>query len=166
MHDAGVGRHDLEVAERGLAPAQERVALAVARELDSVLCGERAGRAVLVDLHRVVDHQLGGRERVHALGVAAETHDRIAHGREIDDARHAGEILQDDARRREGDLVRRRRLRIPVEQRLDVGARDVDAVFEAQQILEEDLQASRAGAPPSPAAGPPGSRSRTSDRPP
>ena len=53
-------------------------------------------------------------------GIAAEAHDRIAHGREIDDAGHAGEVLQDDARGREGDLVRGRRRRIPVEQRLDV----------------------------------------------
>src|SRR5262249_41705427 len=34
MDDAGVGRHDAEVAERVLTPAQERVALAVARELE------------------------------------------------------------------------------------------------------------------------------------
>ena len=34
VDDAGVGRHDAEVAERVLAPAQERVALLVARELE------------------------------------------------------------------------------------------------------------------------------------
>ena len=34
VDDAGVGRHDAEVVERVLAPAQERVALAVARELE------------------------------------------------------------------------------------------------------------------------------------
>ena len=34
MDDAGVGRHDAEVAERVLAPAEERVALLVAGELE------------------------------------------------------------------------------------------------------------------------------------
>ena len=33
-----------------------------------------------------------------------------------------------------------RGLRIPVQQRLDVGARDVGAVLEAQQVLEQDLE--------------------------
>ena len=140
MHDAGVGRHHLEIAERGLSPAQERIALAVALELDAVVVGQRARGAVLVHLHRVVDDQLGGRQRIDVLGIAAEAHDRLAHRRQVDDAGHAGEVLHDDARRREGDLVRRGCLRVPVEQRLDVGARDVDAVLEAQQILEQDLQ--------------------------
>ena len=140
VHDAGVGRHDREVAERGLAPAQERVALAVARELDGGVGRERAGGAVLVDLHGVVDDELGGCERIDALGIAAEAHDRIAHRGQVDDAGHAGEVLQDDARRREGDFVRRGGRGIPVEQRLDVRARDADAVLEAQQILEQDLQ--------------------------
>src|SRR5205823_11768653 len=40
----------------------------------------------------------------------------------------------------EGDLVGRGRPRIPLEQRLDVGAGHAHAVLEAQQILEEDLQ--------------------------
>ena len=34
MDDAGVGRHDAEVVEGVLAPAQERVAFLVARELE------------------------------------------------------------------------------------------------------------------------------------
>ncbi len=60
VHDAGVRRHDLEIAERGLAPAQERVALAVALELDGGVGGERAGGAVFIHLHGVVDDELGG----------------------------------------------------------------------------------------------------------
>ncbi len=46
MHDAGAGRHDLEVVERRLAPTQELVALAVAPvlELDVALQGVRACR--------------------------------------------------------------------------------------------------------------------------
>ena len=44
VDDAGVGRHDPEIAERVLAPAQERVALPVARELELGVQRERVGR--------------------------------------------------------------------------------------------------------------------------
>src|SRR3981189_495413 len=37
MNDPGVGRHDLEIAERRLSPAQEHVAFAVAVELDFIV---------------------------------------------------------------------------------------------------------------------------------
>ena len=43
------------------------------------------------------------------FGIAAEPHDAVAHGREIDDGRHAGEVLQQHARGRERDLLLRRR---------------------------------------------------------
>ena len=56
--DAGVRRHDAEVVERGLAPAQEGVALAVALELELGVALEREPLGEHVDLDRVVDHQL------------------------------------------------------------------------------------------------------------
>jgi hypothetical protein len=43
VDDAGPGRHDAQVAERGLGPAQELVALAVALVLALDVEGERAG---------------------------------------------------------------------------------------------------------------------------
>jgi hypothetical protein len=51
----------------------------------------------------------------------------VAHRREIDDGRHAGEVLEENARRHERDLLRRRPRGIPVEHRLDVrgGSPDV-----------------------------------------
>ena len=64
VHDAGVRRHDLEALEGVLAPAQERVALLVALELALGVDAERVARAEVVDLHRVVDDQLGRDERV------------------------------------------------------------------------------------------------------
>ena len=59
MDDPGVGRHDREVVERALAPAQERVALLVALELALGVDAEGVARAERVDLDRVVDHELG-----------------------------------------------------------------------------------------------------------
>ena len=42
------------------------------------------------------------------FGIAAEPHDAVAHRREIDDARHAGEVLQQHARGHERDFALRR----------------------------------------------------------
>jgi len=140
VNDASVGWHDREVAERRLSPAQERVTLAVAREFDGSVGGERTGSAVLVDLHRMVDHQFRRVQRVDAFGATTQAHDGIAHGRQVHHTRHAGEVLQNDACGGEGDLVGRGRLRVPLQQCFDVGAGHAHAVLEAQQILEQNLQ--------------------------
>ncbi len=140
MHDAGVRRHDAEVLERGLAPAQEAVALLVALELDGVVLRERVLGAEVVDLHRVVDDELGRRQRVDHLRLAAELDDGVAHCGQVDDRGHAREVLQHDARRCERDFAVGLGLRVPVRERRDVGGRDVLAVLEAQQVLEQDFQ--------------------------
>ena len=98
------GGHHLEVVEGALAPAQELVALAVALVLDVDVALEGVGAAEDVDDHRVVDHHLGGRQRVDLVGVAAEVADRLAHGGQVDDAGHAGEVLHDHPGRGELDL--------------------------------------------------------------
>ena len=65
--DARVRRHRLEVRERALAPAEERVALAVALELERGVPLDREPRREVVDLHRVVDHELDRDQRVDLL---------------------------------------------------------------------------------------------------
>ena len=143
--DAGVGRDDGEVVERVLAPAQERVALDVALELALGIAGERVATAEHVDLDRVVDDQLGRDQRVDPLRVAAELGDRVAHRGEVDDAGDAGEVLHQDARRGEGDLVARLGGGVPVGQPLDVLRADGAVSLGPQQVLEQDLQ--RVGQP-------------------
>ena len=139
MDDAGVGRHDLEVVERALAPAQKRVALAVARELELGVQRERVGAAEVVDLHRVVDDELDRLQRVDAIGIAAERDDRVAHRGQVDDARHAGEVLQQDARRHERDFLLDVRGGVPLRQRADVVGLHERVVLAPQQVLEQDL---------------------------
>ena len=107
MDDPGVRRHDTEIAEGVLAPAQERVPLFVARELELGVQLELrgAGLAEMVDLDGVIDDELDPRlQRVDAIRIAPEAGDAVAHGREIDHGGHAGEILQQHARRRERNL--------------------------------------------------------------
>ena len=85
----------------GLSPAQEHVALAIAVVLEIGVQRQRVGRAEVIDLHRVIDHELDRLQRIDLLRIAAERHDAVAHRRQIDDARHAGEVLQQDPRRHE-----------------------------------------------------------------
>ena len=139
MDDAGVGRHDAEVVERVLAPAEEGVALLVARELELRVQLEGIGLGEVIDLHRMVDDELDRLQRVDAVGIAAEPGDAVAHGREIDHRRNAGEILEQHARRSKRDLPLGRALHVPFRQRLDVGGLHEPAVFVAQQIFEQDF---------------------------
>ena len=60
VHDARVRRNHLEIAERRLTPAQERVALAIALELDLGVLRESIGSAVVINLHRVIDDEFSG----------------------------------------------------------------------------------------------------------
>ena len=138
VDDAGVRRHDLEVVERALSPAEERVALLVPLELELDVALDREPRRELVDLDGVVDDELDGDERVDLLRVAALLAHRVAHRGEVDDARHAGEVLQQDAAGEEGDLLRRLGGRDPVADRVGVAA-------VAEHVLEED--AKRVGEP-------------------
>jgi hypothetical protein len=61
-------------------------------------------------------------------GIAAELDDRVAHRGQVDDAWNAGEILQHDARRHEGDFDFGFGLRIPVRDRFDFLGRDIQPV--------------------------------------
>ena len=140
VDDAGAGRHHLEVPERLLAPAQERVALAVALELDLGVAGERVMGAEPVDLDGVVDHQLHRGQRVDLRGVAPEGAHRVAHRGEVHHRRHPREVLQQDPGGGERDLGRGLRRGVPSRQRLDVGGGDRAPVFVAEQVLQEDLQ--------------------------
>ena len=67
----------------------------------------------------------------------------LTHGGEIDDAGDAGEVLQQDARRAERDLVLRHRLRVPLREGANVVGGDVRAVLAAQQVLEEHPERER-----------------------
>jgi hypothetical protein len=53
MHDADAGRHDAQVVEGRLAPAQEGVTLAIALEFDLGIAGQGRGCAELIVLQRI-----------------------------------------------------------------------------------------------------------------
>ena len=143
MDDARVGRYGAEAVERDLAPLQERIAFAVAIELERRVLFERFGGAELIDLDRVIDHEFDRLQRIDLLRIAAHIGHRIAHRGEIDDARDAREILQEHAARTIRDLFRALAAGLPLGQPLDVFFRNAAAVFETNEVLEQDLEAER-----------------------
>ena len=113
MHDTGRGGHDVEVLERLLSPLQELVALAVPLELALGVHAQRVVIAEGVDLNGVVDDQIDANLRIDLGGITLEATHRRAKRGEIDHGGHAGEVLQDDAGRLEGQLVRAGIRRVP-----------------------------------------------------
>ena len=140
VHDAGPGRDDLELVECRLAPAQELVALLVALVLQLDVAFEGVGPAEHVRDHGVVDDHLGRRQRVDLVRIAAEVGHGLAHGGQVDDAGHAGEVLHDHPGRSELDLGVRFSVGLPIGQGQDVFAGDVRAVLGADQVLQQHLQ--------------------------
>ena len=119
-----------------LPPAQEGVALAgCVRIPSSALIRKAAADAVLVDLHRVIDQPA----RPAASGLiffgsppmATIASERIA--ARSTTAGHAGEILEQHAGRREGDLPRRQGVRVPAGERRDLVRGHHRAVLAAQR---------------------------------
>src|SRR5208282_3111982 len=105
--------------------------------------GEGVRAAEFVDLYGVVYHQLGRKQRIDFFRVAAELLDGVAHRGEIDDGRHAREVLQQDARGHEGDFLfggARGARRIPACEGANVVRVDEAIVFVAQKIFEQHLQ--------------------------
>ena len=140
MHDAGGRRHHPEVGERRLPPVQELVALAVAAELNRGVAGERVAGAEVVYLHRVVDHQVHRHLRIDPGRVAAEARHRGAHRAQIDDRRHAGEVLHHHPRGAERQARPGRGLRLPARQLQHLLGADGSAAAATQQRLQQDAQ--------------------------
>jgi hypothetical protein len=141
--DAGAGRHDPEVVEGALAPAQKGVALAVALELHLHVFLKRARGAEGIDHDRVVDHQINRRQGIDLARIAAQVVHRFAHGGQIDHGGNAGEILQQDPRRAVGNLPVGAPLSQPRPHGADVVGRDRAAVLVAQQVFQQDFERTR-----------------------
>ena len=143
VDDPGVGRDDPKVLERVLSPPQERIPLEIPGELEVGIQLQRVRTAKMIDLDRMVDDELDRLQRIDAARIATQSQHTIPHRREIDQRRHAREILQQDAGRREGDLMCRRTGRVPAGHDRDVVRADGSAVLVPQQILEQDLEGIR-----------------------
>jgi hypothetical protein len=89
----------------------------------------------------MVDDEVDGDFRVHTVRLPTERLDGVPHGSEVDDAGDTGEVLEEDAGRRKGDLAMGRLTGGGVTgEGLDVGGADVEAVLVAEEVLEEELE--------------------------
>jgi hypothetical protein len=76
--------------------------------------------AEVIDLHRVIDHQIDGGERLHPLEVETSTRQCRAHGGEVDEGGHTGEVLEQHPPHGERYFSRAGSVRLPPSQRFDV----------------------------------------------
>ena len=141
VNNSGSRWDDLKVVERRLSPSEELITLAISFVLDFYIALESVFAAEQVRDDRVVDHEFRWCEGVDFFWVAAQFGDRFTHRGEVNDARHSGEVLHDNTGRRELDFGVGFLRRVPISQCRDVLARDVCAVFGAQQIFQKNLEA-------------------------
>ena len=101
------GRHDAQPLERLRAPLQELVARdGCASNSRSMLTRRASGEPNASTCTEWSTTRSTGHERLDGERVLAEPRHRRAHGGEVDEERHAGEVLQEHARDDEGDLPR------------------------------------------------------------
>ena len=92
------------------------------------------------DRHRVVDHQVDRRQRVHLRGIAAQAFHRLAHGGQIHHRRYAGKVLHQDAGRAISNLPVGMGLLQPTGKGANIFFSHRVTVLPAQQVLHQHLQ--------------------------
>lgn len=138
MNDPDTGRDNREGVEGLLAPLEEFVAFAVANEFDLHVAIERELRSGEIDLDGVVDDEVDGDERLDFRGIGTAGDGRIAHGGDIDEQGHAGEVLENDAGDGERDFEIAGVLGVVVGEVSNVVLGDLAAIDVSQHGLEDD----------------------------
>src|SRR5437764_4536822 len=138
MHDADSRRNELESLESLLSPFKKLVTLAIALELHVQIEFQRARRTEEIDLYRVINNQIDRHERFDDLRIASEPLHSTAHRREVDNQRNSCEVLQNNARNDEWDLLVRGCFRVPFCKRFNIFAPDLFPVAVAQHRFEDN----------------------------
>ncbi len=89
----------------------------------------------------MIHDEIDGHERLDLRGDGPAGHGGVAHRGDIDQERHPGKVLQDDAGDGEGDLVFAGSLRVPVGEVVDIGLAHLASVDVAQHRFEHDADA-------------------------
>ena len=140
MADARSRRHDAHIVEAFLRPPQKRIALAVALEFERHVIGKRRGATGLVGDNGMVDHQIAGHLRVHARRIATKRLHRLAHHGEVNENRYAGEVLEQNAGRRELDLIALPARAARRDETRGQLARPIFVWSQSQDVLQQHLQ--------------------------
>jgi len=143
VHDADARGHHAESLECLLAPLEELVAFAVAAEFHLEIQLERFRTAEEIDLHRVIDDEINGHERLDHGRILARRGHGVAHRGQVDQQRHTGEVLQNDAGHDKRDFFRRGLPGLPGGEGADVFFADLATVAIAQDGFEDNADADR-----------------------
>ena len=143
VNDANTRRNELESFESLLSPLQKLITLAIALEFHFQVELQRPRGTEEIHLHRVIDHKIDRYERLDDFWIAAELFHGGTHRGEIHHERHAGEILQDDARDNERNFRIRRGFCVPIRECLDIFASDFFPIAVPHHGFEHDPNAHR-----------------------
>ena len=143
MADAGARRHNAEILKRFLAPFQEGIALAIALIFAVHILLEGFYIAEIVDHHRVINDEINRHLGVDLGRVAAKHRGSVAHRRQIDHCGHTGEILHQHTGGPKSYLATGFVLNQPLRHCLDIICADCTAIFEAQQVFQQNLERER-----------------------
>ena len=125
-----------EVLETVLGPSKQRVPLPIALELALHVPPIRFWGAEEVDLHGMVDHEVGGHDWVDAVRITAHGLEAVPHGGQIDHGGNSGEVLENHAGRHERHVCARVRW-APCGHGLNVLGTDGAASGVAQGVLQK-----------------------------
>ena len=128
VHDPDARRYHGESLEGLLTPFEEFITLAVANELDRHVAVEGGLRTGEIDLDRVVHDEVDRHEWLDPGGGGSTGDSGVTHRGDVDEERHACEVLQNDTRNGKRDLVFTRRLGIPVCEIFDIDLADLASV--------------------------------------
>ena len=144
MANARAGRDRLEIVQRLGTPFQKVIAFGIALIFDFDILFRRLGMAEFVDHDAVVDDQMHRDQRVDLRRVGFQRGHGIAHRSEVNYARHAGKILQQNAGRAILNFALRLGVLLPIDQRLHILHRNGKAaIFKTEQVFEQHLHRKR-----------------------
>ena len=104
MDDTVAWGDDAEVAESFLTPLEEGEALTVPVELNLFVAVLGVRSTSNIDLNRVINDKVSLTKWVDFVGISSELRHSCAHGGEIHDSGHAGEVLEEHSCGLEWDL--------------------------------------------------------------
>jgi hypothetical protein len=104
---------------------------------------ECLGRPVMVDLHRMVDHEVARDDGIDPGRITTHGGHRVAHGHQVDHAGDSGEVLQDHPGGHERDFAVASRLGGPCRELRDVGRRHRATAHMPEGIFEEHTNRER-----------------------
>ena len=143
MHDADTGRHDLKAVKGLHAPFEELITRLVALEFSLHIPLKGVADTGIIDLNRVIDHQIDRHQRLNQLGVFVQRGHRRTHGRQIDQQGYAGKILQDNPGHGERNFCRPGVVGSPAGEIAHVAFLNTRPVVVAQHRFEHDADADR-----------------------